>query len=186
VKLADIDAEQLARDQLAAALGRVQSALTGLDCGGYEVYRVNDGPPRPAVYDGSDWAHTTAGHAVYCLTRYAQRGDPLDADVHEYLVSLIPLDAPEIDDLSSDVDGPLALVCQAALAREAIDGGHRVGTVWLAALAGVTPLRVRQLAAAGEIAAQLVESDRGRERYEVKAAEARRWLSARGVLGFAR
>jgi hypothetical protein len=67
---------------------------------------------------------------------------------------------------------PLGAVLSAALGREELEAGRPISTTRLAILAGVSPQYVRKLVSSGELVAS--ES-------EVKAKEAKRWLTARGV-----
>jgi hypothetical protein len=122
---------------------------------------------------------------VLDLAAYAISGNGLDAPVQEYLVSLIPLwssvagGATDIDGLQAEADPetPLGLVVCAAVARELLELGRSISAVQLAALACLSATQVRQLARSGELVL-----DDG----EIAAKEARRWLGARGVPGFAR
>lgn len=77
----------------------------------------------------------------------------------------------------------LRLAVGCALARWAIWRGERVTVGELAALASVSPSLVRNLIAAGEIAATVEPAGRTRAAY-VEAAEAHHWLAARGVRGW--
>ena len=181
MRLADIDPAALAQATVAEVLDRAWRILSSLDVGRYLIVEAStSGDLRPVKSDGSDWQRSVVGHAVYCLTRYAQRGEALDADVHEYMVSLIPAEHPGLDDLEPDATTELGLVCQAALARERIEACFSIGTTWLAALAGLTRGRIQQLVTSGEIASTLDASGDT----VIPAVDARRWLAYRGVRGF--
>lgn len=80
-----------------------------------------------------------------------------------------------------DGDTALGVVVRAGLARAwAQTGGPDIPLTWLAALAGLTPARMRQLVAAGELRATV--ETRGSARVGmVEALEARRFLTARGL-----
>ena len=165
-RLATIDPDALGRE--ISDRMRDHVARAGLSCG---LGTHESGP--------SDIAHTVAD-----LTRYARDGARLDADVQEYLVRLIPLwsaplgDAPTPLDVADDLDAdePLGVVMLAALGREAISLDQRVPARQLAALAGIDVQSLRRLAAQGEL--KMRDG-------EVAAGEAGRWLSGRGVTGFA-
>ena len=181
MRLADIDPAALAQATVAEVFDRAGRILSSLDVGRYVVAESGAyGALSPAKADGSGWQRSVVGHAVYCLTRYAQTGEAMDADVHEYLVSLIPAEDPGLDDLEPDATTELGLVCQAALARERIEACFSIGTTWLAALAGLTRGRIQQLVTSGEIASTLDASGDT----VIPAVDARRWLGSRGVPGF--
>lgn len=119
---------------------------------------------------------------VRSLAHYAIHGRGLDADVHEYLVSLIPLytsvaggDA-SVDGISDEADPetPLGLVICAALARERIDSNGSLHAVDIAALADLSATQVRLLMRTGEIPAR---------ENTVTAKNAKRFLQARRVAG---
>lgn len=135
------------------------------------------------VRDRREGAFTQIGESVRSLARYARDGGTLDADVHEYLVSLIPLYAAPLGDAPTDVgedadpSTPLGCAMIAALAREAIGEGRGISAVQIATLASCDAAHVRLLARQGELA--LADG-------EVAAREAKRWLSGRGVPGFGR
>lgn len=83
-------------------------------------------------------------------------------------------------DVVDDVDpgDAVGLVLVAAAARVRLSQGSPVTARELAALTGMTARRVRQLMAAGELAATDERPAR------VDADDASRWLAARGVPGF--
>jgi len=123
-------------------------------------------------------------HAVRTLAGYARGDHGLDAPVQEYLISLIPLwMAPigqsDADGIAKDADPDteLGIVICAGVARELIEQGRAVSSAQLAALASLSQRAVQQLVKAEEI-----PSDKD----GVSAKDARRWLAARGVPGFAR
>lgn len=168
MRLSEIDPEQLAETEHRRAVDRVHSLLLALAPLSNYTLALGDGGWRGSVY----------GHAVYCLARYAKHGAALDADVHEYCVSLIGPGDHALDDSGApDPSTDLGMVVAGALAREKLaDGGRRKVTVReLSILGGVDPNHVRLLGRKGEI-----EIDDG----EIRASEARRWLSGRGVPGF--
>lgn len=180
LRLAAIDPDALGRD-LAAAVAHYTSRLAVPLSPGYEIHV------------GECHGDTTVGLTAADLARYARDGAPLDSTVEDYAVELVALLASPLDDpgaipatltrwLSGDVDvrdfradsiaDRLALVITAALGRERIETGRAVTAAQLAVLGGVDPKSTRRLIQAGEIKAR-----DGR----VKATEARRWLSGRGV-----
>lgn len=170
MKLAEIDPEHVAKTEWSRALEAVHSELQSL--APRSTYTLSLGETDP------DWAASIYGHAVYCLARYAKRGEPLDASVHEYCVSLIGPGDKALDlasDGDRDPDTELAVVVVAALARAKIEARRRVTVRELATLAGVTNVYVRKLARDGELT--MLDG-------EFRAAEAKRWLGARGVAGF--
>jgi len=188
-KLTEINAEELAKSELAAAFDRAQRILSGLDVGRYVI--AEDAAARlvPAKLDGTDWQRSTLASAVYGLTIYAQtgKGEPAELGTQDFLVNLIPGESEDLDriaeDLENDDGGPLAIVIRAALGREDIDNGRPIGTTRLSALSGVSRQRIAQLVAAGELRAAKRHSTG--DGLRVTAADARRWLSGRGVPGFA-
>lgn len=129
------------------------------------------------------------GQTVAHLTGYARTGalgdwedgDDVVAAIHDVLQVLWPAAGPgplaevegELDD-----DDPVALVVLAAWARASVDTGVPVTLRELGALAGLHRRPLQALAASGELR---VTDERPAR---VKAAEARRWLSGRGVTGF--
>lgn len=181
-RLSAIDPQQLATEVCAGVLDHVAHLLLSVATSAAGQWRL----PEP---DGLlDLRYT-----VVTLAGYAQGRHGLDAPVEEYLISLLPLwqyaahargsvDTPEydrairgdLDDLDTDWRGQLVLVMVAATGRQEIDGGHPVTVTRLAALASMSPDSVRLLGRQGEIA--LSGSP-----LHAEAAEARRWLSGRGV-----
>lgn len=186
-KLLEIDAVALAEESITDALERAERILFGLDVGRYCVAVDDpgqDGKPRLRPVDhrteAKRWQGSVLGHAVYALARYAQHGAPLDAPVEEYLITLLGAHVEAVDeDLDEDPSSDLGVVVRAALAREAVERGLRVGTARLATLAGLTQGRIRQLVTAGELQATKEGGD-----LSIAARDARQWLGARGVPGF--
>ena len=78
-------------------------------------------------------------------------------------------------------EDPAALALSCAWSRLRICRGHDVTLAEVARLASVTSGRVRQLVTTGEITAT---AGSAREPSTVTAAEARRWLAARGLKGW--
>lgn len=161
--LRSLDPIALARETVQEAIDRVHSLAqaihVAITCG------IDIDVPNEA---------TTLGHAVQCLTRYAQTGAPLAAPLSEYLITLVgaateALDESQTKEPSSD----LARVLAAAQARDDAERGEPVRAVGLACLGDVHPVRVRQLVEGGEL--------RAAERGYVRADDARRWLASRGV-----
>jgi hypothetical protein len=194
MKLADIDSIDLAREVVARAADRLHSAAMAIDMRlDVEVRREGEPWSPHARADGTPWprpeggvgvwgapASTTLGQAVRALVLYARDGGTLDAPVHDYAVTLVGAADDALDDAGApDPSTPLGLVVAAALGREAVDAGKPVPTAHLAALAGVTDGRVRQLVASGELGSVT----RGGNNF-VRARDARRWLGLRRTPGF--
>lgn len=168
--LGKIDPEALALKTARTAVDHVVSLQMGL----FSINNVSAPDPQ----------HTEIYRTVHRLAHHAVTGEPLDAPVQEYLISLIPLYSAALGEGTRDVDGllgdadpetELGLVISAAVAREQLDIGLEPLTVaQLAALSGISQRQVRQLGATGELA--VTEG-------EVQPAEARRWLASRGVPG---
>lgn len=131
-----------------------------------------------------EWSSTDIGLAAYVLAHYAQTGDaPTDAPVREHLKSVAllwtvahpgsvvtPPWELRVPSLATSLD----LVLTAVTGREAIAAGDDVSTSQLAALAGITYESARKQGMRREL-----DVHDG----HVTAAEARRWLRARGVPG---
>ena len=151
----------------------------------------------------ADAAASGLALTVADLTRWAQSGDTADwggpegaedalLEVGEALWSR-PIDAGSdgwtVGDLraaladDSDPRDPVRLAVGCAVARWLIADGQPVTTGELAALASVSTGRVQQLAAHGELETT-VERRGSASVALVAAAEARRWLAARGVAGW--
>lgn len=130
------------------------------------------------VREVSPGSYTDISHSVQTLSAYARDGVPLDAPVHEYLVSLVPLyqapcgDAPVDLDDEADATTELGTVIRAAIARDLLDKGGSLTTAQLATLGSVTPQQVRHLGREGEL--QIEDG-------LISASECRRWLGARGL-----
>lgn len=190
IKLSEIDPVQLARATVRDAHDRIIRQAMAIDAHLTPVLYYGGLPttPRPG-WDGMTDPRpedTTAGSAVVALTRYAQLGVEMDADVHEYCVSLIGIADEALDEVSegigADPELELGVVVSAALAREAIDAGKAVSTRRLAILASTAWTTVRNAVAAAELNAR-PQKDRP-SHHEVPAADARRWLGARNVPGY--
>ena len=169
--LREIDPDTLAADIESAVLNHVGSL--GLELSPRYTLRVDE---------AASTSYTQIGEAVRRLARYACHGTRLDASVHEYLISLIPLYSAvygdtDVDGIQEDADPTTALgaVIAAAVAREALSIGEAITTARLAVLASITPHQIRHLGREGEIA---IADGR------IAADECARWLGARGVAGF--
>lgn len=184
-RLHALDPDAVARevdDRLEAFFGRLAPALTlGFDL-------------RAGRLAGGQSGLAATAHA---LTVYAQRGLPVwDWETHgeaedacHGIVTHLwgrPADAgrgetsdvgPLDEALSSDLDDPLALVLVAAWARVSLARGEGLTARQLAALGGMAPRAVLNLAAAGELRLE------GARPAAAPPREARRWLEARGVKG---
>lgn len=121
-----------------------------------------------------DWTdHEDAADALLGATEALYRA-PL-ADAWNAAVAAVEAeDGPEGD--------PVAMALAAAWSRLRVCRGEAVTFAELARLASVTPGLVKQLAARGELRA--ATTGRGPKPSRVKAAEARRWLAARGLRGW--
>lgn len=115
---------------------------------------------RGLIGDWTNHGNAADAYVSLCNALFTQAGRP-----HEIG------DVPD-DDL--DPTDPIGIVLLAAKGRIRIDRRERVHVRELACLAGVDPDHVRLLGRKGEI-----EIEDG----EVRAAECRRWLGARGVDG---
>lgn len=168
-RLRALDGRALAKATIDDALSKVGSVLFSI--APFSDYRITTGDGQP-LRDADPMA-SVVGSAVICLTAYAQSGTPLDADVHEYCVSLIPVAGDALDDaMSPDVTTDLGLVVAAAMAREAIEEGRPVSLPHLEALAGLARKYIYYLVDRGELVAK---------KGAVSASNARAWLSGRGV-----
>ena len=115
---------------------------------------------------------------AHLLAHYAKTGEPPEGReelVEEYLISLLPSGLVEsIDDPLAgrrDPETEIELVVLAVLGRQALAARRPLGDAQLAALAGLSASRVRQLAASGEL--RRVEGG-------ISSTDARRWLDSRG------
>ncbi len=134
------------------------------------------------------------GLSIAALTTYAQTGAAWDWEGAEEALDAVSTtvgalwgsasdrtSTGPIGDHEDELDDedPVAVVLLAAWARATIEGGGSVTLRELGALAGVEVSGLRKLAASGELAATSERPAR------VRAKGARRWLSGRGVAGFA-
>ena len=175
MRLRDLDPAVLAEQAHEHCLGR----LTGLAFAlGYDLHEGGAGVSE-------------ARHAVHQLAHYARTGVPPEGRaelVHEYLISLIPLDLlpPSGDPEEPDPTAPEAvqgvhLVVLAVLAREALRQDQPVTSAQLAALGSLTSSAVRAHLVSGELRRWRAGPARGDRRAYVHPEDARRWLGARGV-----
>ncbi len=169
-RLADLRPEAVGREAHELVLRQAERLATKIGCSLSSV-----GP--------SDLQLTAAD-----LCRYAQTGDTADwgdesgaLDAAQSLCEVLYSQAGvpgtfDVGELGEDVDPetPVGLVLAAALARFELGQGEPVTARQLGALAGLDERHVRLLARNGELALGGT----------VKAEEARRWLSGRGVAGF--
>lgn len=171
-RLADIDPAQLGTEVEQRFRDHLHSQAMALGLGAIRIEEQ----------EGRQPGESDLGLSVRWLAQYARSGGTLDASVHEYLISLIPLwssaegHAPTDLEGEADLSTPLGVVMAAALARERIAEGRAVPVRWLAALAGLSRTQLYKLHEGGEL---------GIDDAEVAAKEAKRWLSGRGVAGFA-
>lgn len=130
------------------------------------------------------------------LARYAQRGDTADwggpegaLDAAQTIVEeLFTAPADALDDEARpwtervEGDDDLAVVLRAAVARVwAETGASAIPALWLAELAGMTRASLAEYLERGELRQEIIA--RGRTRVAmVDAADAQRWLTARGIL----
>lgn len=151
-------------------------------------------PPRP--HESTLWATTED------LVRYAQSGDTADwgdaTGAHDAalticsaLYSSAAVSGDGLGELvgEADPETPIGLVLVAAIARAALDGAPTpdrdpagLTVRELAALASLSAKQVKELIDAGEIRA----TNDGARKTRIALGDARRWLSGRGVPGFAR
>ncbi len=147
--------------------------------------------PGVTLHIEGDGASSNIALTVADLTRYAQSGDTADwgddsgaLDAIQEVASILYSRAGEpgtfgLGDLEAEIDPKTGIgaVLIAAMARLALLGGKPVDARALAVLSGVAREHVYRLIRDGEIAA------RGEARStEIAGAEARRWLSGRGIL----
>lgn len=172
-RLAQIDPQAVARDVAQSVLdhiGHVQLQLLG----------VEHISPQPEP------EHTEIYRVVRTLAHYAVHGGELDASVHEYLISLVPLYSAVIGEerdvdgmLDADPETDLGCVIAGALARERLALRREpLTTRDLAVLGGLAQDAVGLLIRRGELAGERAEGG-----WRVSPKEARRWLRARGVDG---
>lgn len=144
-----IDAITLARNTVRAAVDRLYSDAIHISMHMRLTLTYED---APLDVEKLDPRATELGDAVYRLVRYAAHGEPLDANVHEYCVSLIRVGDEALDDSeATDPQTDLGRVVKAALAREALDAGKGVGYGLLAALGGTSYDVIKTLVSRGEI-----------------------------------
>lgn len=175
MRLRDIDPAKLGQQAHEHVVERLHGLLTAID------------PMAiPPPLDG----RSEVRRAVTLLAHYARTGEPPEGRrelVHEYLVSLVPAGLlPDTDppDEPTTEDPTAAIVHRvvlAVLARERLADGEPVPASHLAALADVSPARVRQLLSTGELRAWrrgIATTDR---RAYVHPEDARRWIDGRGA-----
>lgn len=121
-----------------------------------------------------DWeGHEDAADALLTATEVLYRA-PLGDAWGEAVAEGAAGDGPVAED-------PVACVLAAAWSRLRVCRGESVTLAELARLASVSPSWTKALAARGEIVATVRG---GSQPAEVSAAEARRWLAARGLAGW--
>lgn len=177
MRLADIDPGKLALDTCTALLDHVQRLL-------FEISPIGD-IKTPGI-EPSGLIGCQLYHSLSDLATYAVHGGELDAPVHEYLVSLIPLYSSAIGEGTSHVDGlvesepktELGVVIAAAVAREALALGKSVTPAQLAILAGVDRDYVLALASRGDLQGAK-QAKEGRRAWTITAKGAAKWLQAR-------
>lgn len=174
LRLKDLDIDALVLDfeeTLAAHVARLALPLS----------------PGYALHLSPRQGDTSVGSTLRDLATYARDGEPLDGPTDDYLLELATvLNGPlgvrsseaavdillaertDVDELHEELPDRLALVCAAALAREAVEGEEDVPVARLAALGGSSGRLVR---------AEVIAHERGL----CTAKEARRWLEGRGV-----
>lgn len=169
------------------------------------VERVRDHHVTRLIFDVDQSAdvrlHGLGGNlelAAHLLAHYARTGEPPgDAPVSEYLQTYCEAlymrpadsgtyDVPPLDQVRGEPAAAHEVVLVAAVARDMLEQGEPVSLLHLAVLSGaseapVSYQHVRRLAAAGEIR---TSGEKGPAVRSVSAAEARRWLGARGVPGY--
>lgn len=146
--------------------------------------------PDLGTASDAEVASTDLGLTIQSLTAYAQRGAMGDwpdvscvSDAIQSVCEALyvrPLDGGTYDgtefDRDGDPDTAIGLVLLAAECRRSLSEGEPVTTRGLAALAGLSDSRVRQLVVAGDL--RRVKHER------IRADDAKRWLSGRGTLGY--
>jgi hypothetical protein len=185
-RLQDIDPERLAEEVtgwLTAYRWRLDMAIS-----------LHGGDTR---YPPTTWQSSDVGRAVHQVAVYARTGVPPEHRQElfpEYLQTIgeAVWQAPHPDvyqmvpfpwasgagEPSTDLD----VVLVAAVGREWIGDGRPVTQLMVACLSGLTVQSVRDLISAGELRAEARDEDDKRVRL-IEAAEARRWLAARGAPG---
>lgn len=205
LRLADLDPRTVGRAaarQVLEHLGRLAFKLSpGVTVDVYAPRpRENQLPAHGAVVN-QDLDATDVACTVAALAEYAQRGcseaapvwdwtsDEMAADAIAETVAMLATDAlgtegglAEVLLGHADRDAdPLRLVLTAAWGRVQLARGEPLAAPQLAALAGLSPSRVRALRQAGEIPGWTGEGT-GRGATPCPAHVARAWLEARGVL----
>jgi hypothetical protein len=192
VRLSTLSPEAVGRDAAERVLTRLSRLAVPLS------------PGVTLALSHADAAASGLALTVADLTRFAQSGDTADWGSHHGAEDALlevgealwsrPIDDGSadgwtVDDLRAalaaddDPRDPVRLAVGCAVARWLIADGQPVTTGELAALASVSTGRVQQLAADGEL--ETTVERRGRASVAlVAAAEARRWLAARGVAGW--
>jgi hypothetical protein len=182
VKLAELDPRDVGARAARALVDHVGRAASQL------------GPSYTVRVDGGDPASSDVALTMRALTEYAQRGLPVwdwtDTDmVADALISALSAlygspcgdltgTAADPSDVDLDPSEPLTLAIAAADARLRIDTGFPVTARDVGALAGISGQGVRRYLRSGELEAS---NDRPQR---IAAADAARWLAARGVPGF--
>jgi hypothetical protein len=186
VKLADLTPETVALDVARASHDHVVDLTMRL------LAPSCEGPWLPRGQDIDASLRSTQIYlTVLDLAAYAIRGEPLDAPVQEYLISLIPLYSTavgadvDVDGLASDADPqtPLGLVIAAALARSELAAKRPLTTAQLAVLGGVSEAYVRRLVTSGELGRARGGGSGPGQGHRVSARDAERWLRSRATAG---
>jgi hypothetical protein len=163
MKLRDIDPDALATAANDAALGRLWRIAQA--CG------VTD-PLVQRCQPSELWL------AVHQLATYATEGVPPEQRaelIHDYQLSV----AEAQDYVDADTRDALETVLLASLAREALARNEALSRRLLAVLASVHPDALSRLASAGDAP----QGYRAGREVRTPVAEARDWLTARGVRG---
>jgi hypothetical protein len=177
IRLSAIDPQTVALDTARTLLDHVTTLL-------WQVAPIGDVPTPGIEVDAL--TRSQIYQCVRTLAHYAVHGGELDAPVHEYLVSLIPLYTSAIGEGTSDVDGlvesepetELGVVIAAAVAREQLAAGKAITPAQLAVLAGVNRDYLLQLAAAGDLPGAR-QAKEGKRAWTVTAKGALQWLESR-------
>ncbi len=190
-RLASIDPPRLAREVVAGVVNDIQGRALALapglavlvDAGELDGQRrrVADVLPETELYQ-----------SVLDLCAWAQRGDGHPDETHDVCLPVATAVYPgALDgsgesgpaDLAGEADPTteVGLLLVAAFAREKLSQGRALSARELATLASLSVLQLRTLIKRGELRA----SGGADKDWTVKATEARRWLSGRGVPGFA-
>lgn len=190
-RLSQLDPRAVAEEVAGLVANHVAALLFTLDPGaqwtcpagagsslGFTTALLTDWAQRGT--NGEEWTTGMAldGMQAVCEALYSQAGVPGTFGVGE-------LDRPEPDTdddpmADADPESTIGVVLLAANGRCSIAQGEPVTAAELGALADMTAVSVRALARAGELAIDLDTRPA-----VVAAKDARRWLAARGVPGFA-